>query len=240
MAAHELLARLESQPSFAELHVDASLCRKDLLEQVAGAPKTRQLRLWLDNGVFQSAAELAELLQACYERLGAVARQEKLPIFEDMSVLPNLGAGSERAPPCQFRGEKFDYVVLGGTFDRLHVGHKVLLTVAAVMAEQGLAIGVSGPPLLREKAGASILQDWGERAATVVDFLAVLRPNLQVRVEELSDAFGPALWPEMGALVVSAETEAGGAAVNARRQEKNSPQLHVVAVPLVASAGREI
>ena len=37
----------------------------------------------LDNGVFQSAAELAELLQACYERLGAVARQEKLPIFED-------------------------------------------------------------------------------------------------------------------------------------------------------------
>eukprot|EP00439_Symbiodinium_sp_Y106_P038589 s1863_g4.t1 len=223
MAAHELLARLESQPSFVELHVDASLCRKDLLEQVAGAPKTRQLRLWLDNGVFQSAAELAELLQACYERLGAVARQEKLPIFEDMSVLPNLGAGSEREPPCQFRGEKFEYVVLGGTFDRLHVGHKVLLTVAAVMAERGLAIGVSGPPLLREK-----------------DFLAVLRPNLQIRVEELTDAFGPALWPEMGALVVSAETEAGGAAVNARRQEKNSRQLHVVAVPLVASAGRAI
>ncbi|CAE7260972.1 COAD, partial [Symbiodinium pilosum] len=89
-------------------------------------------------------------------------------------------------------------------------------------------------------AGASLLQDWGERATTVADFLAIFRPSLQVRLEELHDAFGPALWPEMGALVVSAETEAGGAAVNDRRREKSVPQLEVVAVPLVAAAGGKV
>ena len=30
----------------------------------------------------------------------------------------------------------YDHVVLGGTFDRLHTGHKLLLTASALLAEK--------------------------------------------------------------------------------------------------------
>jgi phosphopantetheine adenylyltransferase / dephospho-CoA kinase len=38
---------------------------------------------------------------------------------------------------------KFNSVVLGGTFDRLHVGHKILLSEAALRAQKKLVVGVT-------------------------------------------------------------------------------------------------
>lgn len=38
---------------------------------------------------------------------------------------------------------KRDNVVLGGTFDRLHVGHKILLSEAALRAKKRLVVGVT-------------------------------------------------------------------------------------------------
>lgn len=38
---------------------------------------------------------------------------------------------------------KYNNVVLGGTFDRLHVGHKILLTEAALRAQKRLVVGVT-------------------------------------------------------------------------------------------------
>lgn len=38
---------------------------------------------------------------------------------------------------------KFNSVVLGGTFDRLHIGHKILLSEAAMRAQKRLVVGVT-------------------------------------------------------------------------------------------------
>jgi phosphopantetheine adenylyltransferase/dephospho-CoA kinase len=38
---------------------------------------------------------------------------------------------------------KYNSVVLGGTFDRLHVGHKILLSEAALRAQKKLVVGVT-------------------------------------------------------------------------------------------------
>eukprot|EP00434_Breviolum_minutum_P031338 symbB.v1.2.027711.t1/scaffold2861.1/size68641/1 len=136
-------------------------------------------------------------------------------------------------------GNLHEYVAVGGTFDHLHQGHKVLLSCAAAIATRGLVVGISGDPLLREKAAASHLQSWGDRARTVAAFLSLQRPDLTVRLEELSDAFGPSLRPELGALVVSAETEVGGHAVNQKRQELQRSTLHLLVVPLVIDRAGE-
>lgn len=39
--------------------------------------------------------------------------------------------------------KKYNSVVLGGTFDRLHVGHKILLSEAALRAQKRLVAGVT-------------------------------------------------------------------------------------------------
>lgn len=38
---------------------------------------------------------------------------------------------------------KYKSVVLGGTFDRLHIGHKILLSEAALRAQKRLVVGVT-------------------------------------------------------------------------------------------------
>jgi bifunctional ADP-heptose synthase (sugar kinase/adenylyltransferase) len=38
----------------------------------------------------------------------------------------------------------FNRVVIGGTFDHLHAGHKILLTMAALLATKSIVVGVTG------------------------------------------------------------------------------------------------
>lgn len=37
----------------------------------------------------------------------------------------------------------YDYAVLGGTFDRFHSGHKILISAATLLAKKGVTIGVT-------------------------------------------------------------------------------------------------
>lgn len=223
----ERLSRLESQASFQELHLDA---QQGVPPRLWRFPPARQLRVWLNNGRF-TPSSLAQCLQQCYHDLLAKARQDDVYV-EDLSVLPNLtGEGRCWMEPSDLQ----EHVAVGGTFDRLHQGHKVLLSCAAAIATKGLVVGISTEPLLRDKAASTYLQSWGERARAVAAFLALQRPELTLRLEELQDAYGPSLRPELGALVVSAETEPGGRAVNVQRGALQISPVRLVVVPLVQS-----
>lgn len=46
-----------------------------------------------------------------------------------------------------------DYVVLGGTFDRLHNGHKILLSQAALRTKKLLTVGVTDDCMIQCKFG---------------------------------------------------------------------------------------
>lgn len=42
------------------------------------------------------------------------------------------------------RSKRYNVAAIGGTFDHLHAGHKVLLSMAAWIAEEKLIVGVTG------------------------------------------------------------------------------------------------
>lgn len=71
-------------------------------------------------------------------------------------------------------------VAVGGTFDHLHAGHKLLLTMTALLlnlaeklasSKRSLTVGITGDELLKKKRYIDQLQDWDERQTAVREFL---------------------------------------------------------------------
>lgn len=204
-----------------------------------------------------------EALQGMYAAVASVApRLEAVPLYEGWEAsppaetieyavarrLPALASfehavyeaptGDCEAP--QTRDEPFvehDDVAVGGTFDRLHAGHRLLLAASALTCSKRLYIGVTGDALLAKKNLANLLEPFEERARAAVDFVRLLKPDLEVFVSALVDPRAPpkaATLEAISALVVSQETLPGARKVAEMRREAGimSP-LEFVIVGLV-------
>lgn len=129
---------------------------------------------------------------------------------------------------------KYGAVVLGGTFDRLHEGHKLLLRAAAEAARERVVVGITTGPMLESKELKELIQPFDMRRAAVEDFVHSIKPGLKVEAEAITDAFGPSVVDkELDAIVVSTDTAGGGHAVNEKRKEKGMPILEMVVIDLV-------
>ncbi|CEL10760.1 Putative Pantetheine-phosphate adenylyltransferase family protein (AFU_orthologue; AFUA_4G08550) [Aspergillus calidoustus] len=72
-------------------------------------------------------------------------------------------------------------VILGGTFDHFHIGHKLLLTATALVLqpagigqagrERTITVGVTGDDMLKNKKYAQFLESWEERCRNTGTFL---------------------------------------------------------------------
>lgn len=207
-----------------------------------------------------------------------VLHQSKHPHSPDSQRLPggiSISQSSNASPGTPNSDKAHTSVAVGGTFDHLHIGHKLLLTATALLAEPKssqrnpsqpvhLIIGISGHNLLTKKRFAAELENWYERQRRVADFLEsvivfstprresrkLVRINERsstakyVRVKfdaslaidyiELEDPFGPTVSDEaLSALVVSQETRSGGAAINAKRQEKGWTPLDIFEIDVL-------
>ncbi|KAI5255175.1 hypothetical protein E4T42_01966 [Aureobasidium subglaciale] len=183
---------------------------------------------------------------------------------------PASGASRPAATP-RLSAKEHHHVAVGGTFDHLHIGHKLLLTMTAfaldqTQAESVLTIGITGDELLKNKKYAEQLESWSDRQSSVHRFLdAILNfasadaaqptmeeihgtgpnghavnikyPNgLSVRCVEIWDPYGPTITEkDISALIISAETRAGGSAVNDKRIENGWSPLDVLEVEVLDS-----
>nr|POE77539.1 uncharacterized protein c1f12.08 [Quercus suber] len=176
------------------------------------------------------------------------------------STTATSAARSDVAAPAQ--QQHHSHVAVGGTFDHLHIGHKLLLHMtlfSLAPAGPGTAtIGITGDALLANKRHAAHLEAWATRqrrvAAFLLDLVAFTPPTiarvrateihltvagpraapLQIRCVEIQDAYGPTITDAgVSALVVSGETRGGGAAVNVKRRELGWPPLEVFEVDVL-------
>ena len=128
----------------------------------------------------------------------------------------------------------YDFVAVGGTFDRLHEGHKLLLTTAALITTGNLRVGVTSGPLLLGKKHFEKIQQWPIRASQVQRFLKDLRCDLEVNVIELVDPFGGTdRNKELEAIVVTPETTKTANMINEQRICFGLFPLDVITVPMV-------
>jgi len=123
----------------------------------------------------------------------------------------------------------FKVVAMGGTFDRLHNGHKKLLTLAASVCTDRLIVGVMGDELLKGKKNALLIASFADRKKAVLRFLTQVKPAQTVELVELTDPFGPTITDaSVEAIVVSSETLSGATRINSIRGEKAMDPLHVL------------
>ena len=130
---------------------------------------------------------------------------------------------------------------MGGTFDRMHAGHRLLLATASAVTRSRDAptvyVGVTGDVLLRNKRHRDLIEPYEARATAAASFVAKTRPPtapLAVKCGPLDD--GPPLAAtvaDMRALVVSRETLAGGEAIQEARKDAGLAPLRVTCVGLV-------
>ncbi|BGP57292.1 hypothetical protein JCM8202_002869 [Rhodotorula sphaerocarpa] len=158
----------------------------------------------------------------------------------DQKPAPRSGSDALRAPSATSLPRLFDVVALGGTFDHLHSGHKILLTMAASITARKLIVGVSDDALLTKKKYREWLEPLDVRIRHVEDFVALVRPEIECACVPLQDVYGPtADDPEVAALVVSDETRAGGEAINTLRTSHSLQPLRVFCISLVAGDAAE-
>ncbi|KAJ0966517.1 hypothetical protein J5N97_023434 [Dioscorea zingiberensis] len=149
-----------------------------------------------------------------------------------MDANETLFEGEEKAPEAP---ESYLAVVLGGTFDRLHDGHRRLLKKSASLARERVVVGVCTGPMLAKKELADLIEPVEKRMKAVEDYLKSVKPGLIVQVEPITDPFGPSIVDDkLDAIIVSKETFSGGISVNEKRAEKGLPELKIEVVDLLS------
>lgn len=154
------------------------------------------------------------------------------------SQLPECYKLLGEEPPGSFTAAqpKYKKVVLGGTFDRLHNGHKVLLSKAAEISSEAVVCGVTDREMISKKSLFELIEPVEYRMEKVKAFIEDVSTT-KCLPEPIIDMYGPSIVVEdLEAIVVSQETVKGAAAVNKKRQEKGMTILDVVVVELVEGA----
>lgn len=131
---------------------------------------------------------------------------------------------------------QYNMTCLGGTFDHMHLGHRMLLSQACLYTRSKILIGITSEALLSKKAYAEYLEPYETRKASAVDFLKMLNPHLEVEVFELSDPVGVAdKYEDLEAVILTREVEKGGQMINDARAKVNMKPLDMVFVDMILS-----
>jgi pantetheine-phosphate adenylyltransferase len=135
---------------------------------------------------------------------------------------------------------KYASIAVGGTFDRLHKGHKLLLA-RAFDTGKVVYVGLASDEFARRN-GKHLSRSFDERKAALESYLRVRYPGRDYRIGRLDASFGPIMYTAaVEAIAVSPETAAVVKEANKVRRDRGLEDLKVEVQPMVlAYDGRKI
>ena len=123
---------------------------------------------------------------------------------------------------------KFECCLVGGTFDRFHAGHKLLLSVA-ISRSKSVEIYVVNDTLAGKKS--NLIQSFEVRRNNILDWLNQ-KSHHGVKIFTLDDAFGPApVHKRADAIVATPETTGNCDEINRIRKSSGLGELSILQVP---------
>ena len=129
---------------------------------------------------------------------------------------------------------------MGGTFDKMHLGHESLLRTAFSLSDE-IIIGLTSDIRAKINRSEEYINPYLERFESLNNFVS---SNFKghYSIVELNDNWGPGIFDEsLNAIIVSEETEKVAIELNVNRKLKGLKELEIEVIPLVlANDGRRI
>ncbi|MDI6826224.1 MAG: pantetheine-phosphate adenylyltransferase [Candidatus Aenigmarchaeota archaeon] len=127
----------------------------------------------------------------------------------------------------------YNTVIVGGTFDRFHVGHEAFLDKAFQSAKKVL-IGLTTHSMLKKIVFQNSIWPYERRKKAVEDF--VKKYGKEFVIFSIEDIFGPSIEIEdLDAIVATEETRQTCERINQIRKRKGLKPLEIIHVPYVYS-----
>jgi len=124
----------------------------------------------------------------------------------------------------------FAKIVVGGTFDGLHDGHRSVLKTAFENAES-VIIGLTSDDFARRFRTREV-SSYKKRKTALEYYVKQFRKKY--KITEINDSYGIAtIDPKIDCIVVSEETLLRAEEINTIRFKKKLPKLTIIVVPLV-------
>jgi len=132
--------------------------------------------------------------------------------------------------------KKYPKGALGGTFDRLHTGHKRLIEMALGMCDR-LVIGLTSDEFVKRTKSHGCMP-FESRANDVLSFVESLGASDRIQLVKIDDFLGPAGGdPEIEALFVTVNTMGNGFKINDQRRISGLPPVEIIVIPLAIAEG---
>ena len=132
-------------------------------------------------------------------------------------------------------------VIIGGTFDTLHRGHREFLKTAFSLGDEVL-IGITSDRMARKKPLPYKISDFRTRKKNLMEFLDKNFPRpLLYKIIKIEDPFKPGLGEDLDVIIVSPGTRRNANKINLLRSRNGLKPLKIVQIPWVlAGDGKPI
>jgi pantetheine-phosphate adenylyltransferase len=125
--------------------------------------------------------------------------------------------------------KRFTLVVAGGTFDRLHEGHKGFITDILSMSDKAV-IGITSDAFISSIKKKGNIEPYDKRKKALNEYIISIHATDRVQLAPIDDLYIPHIWNNLPieAIVVTNESKEGAERINIKREEEGKSALKIV------------